>query len=69
MIDIQEYSVPEKISEARKWKIVRLAQAAVASAIQRGWLQHQMSSHLLPLLVLRLFLNAETSQVNIQILW
>ena len=35
MIDIQEYSVPEKISEARKWKIVRLAQAAVTSAIQR----------------------------------
>ena len=34
-----------------------------------GWLQHQMSSHLLPLLVLRLSLNAETSQVNIQILW
>ena len=35
MIDIQEYSVPEKIAEARKWKIVRLVQAAVASAIRR----------------------------------
>ena len=35
MIDIQEYSVPEKIAEARKWKIVRLVQATVASAIRR----------------------------------
>ena len=35
MIDIQEYSVPEKISEARKWKIVRHAQVAVSSAIRR----------------------------------
>ena len=70
MIDIQEYSVPEKISEARKWKIVRLAQAAVASAIQRRLAAtSDEQSHLLPLLVLRLSLNAETSQVNIQILW
>ena len=35
MIDIQEYSVPEKISEARKWEILSFAQEAVVSAIQR----------------------------------
>ena len=35
MIDIQEHFVPEKVSEVRKWKILRLAQATVASAIRR----------------------------------
>ena len=35
MIDIQKYSVPEKISEARKWEILSFAQEAVVSAIQR----------------------------------
>ena len=35
MILIQEYFVPEKISEARKLTILRPAQAAVASAIRR----------------------------------
>ena len=35
MIDIQENFVPEKIAEVRKWKILRLDQATVASAIRR----------------------------------
>ena len=35
MIDIQEHFVPEKIAEVRKWKILRLAQATVVSAIRR----------------------------------
>ena len=35
MIDIQEHFVPEKVSEIRKWKILRLDQATVASAIRR----------------------------------
>ena len=35
MIAIQEQFVPEKIAEVRKWKILRLAQATVVSAIRR----------------------------------
>ena len=33
MIDIQEHFVPEKVAEARKLKILKLALAPVASAI------------------------------------
>ena len=67
MTCIQEYFVPEKIAEARKWTILRPAQVTVSSAIRRRPAEPQMSSRLLPPLVLRLSLHAETSPRGPQI--
>ena len=67
MILIQEYFVPEKISEAWKLTILRPGQAAVPVPSDGRILQHRMSGRLLPLLVFRLSPHAETSPRGPQI--